>query len=208
MADISIAEMLAGFGITDSGSQQTALAALVAAGVVSARPNRLRIAADKRDRVGAVLSEAFLHHCRNGDCRQQAAGAGDPRGLLVVDQPFCEMCGGSTNRSALERMAKTMKTAGVGRVLVVGGTEAQAREIRENSPDSVEWRFVNTQTSRDARYYRGDRDWADVIVIWASTPLPHKVSHHFEGKGDSRRVAVTRRGVAALADEVRQHMER
>ena len=118
------------------------------------------------------------------------------------------MCGGSTNRSALERMARTLESAGVGRVLVVGGTEAQAREIRENSPNSVEWRFVTTQTSRDARYFRGDRDWADVIVIWASTPLPHKVSRHFEGRGDSRRVSVTRRGVAALADEVRQHLER
>ena len=208
MADVSISEMLSGFGVTDSGARQTALEALVAAGVVSGRPNRTRISADKRERVGSVLSEGFLLHCRNGDCSQQAAGVGDPRGLLLVDQPFCEMCGGSTNRSALERMAQTLKAAGMGRVLVVGGTEAQAREIRQNTPDSVEWRFVTTQTSRDARYYRGDRDWADVIVIWASTPLPHKVSRHFEGKGDSRRISVTRRGVAALADEVKQHLER
>ena len=208
MADVSIAEMLAGFGVSDAGAQQSALEALVAAGVVSSRPNRTRIAADKKERVGEVLSDAFFQHCHNGDCSQQTAGAGDPRALLLVDQPFCEVCHGSANRSALERMAKSMKTAGVNRVLVVGGTEAQAREIRDNSPASVEWRFVTTQTSRDARYYRSDRDWADVIVFWASTPLPHKVSRHFESKGDGRRVSVTRRGVAALADEVRQHLER
>ena len=208
MADISITEMLTGFGVSDAGSQQSALQALVAAGVVSSRPNRTRISADKRARVGEVLAENFLQPCHNGDCRQRVAGAGDPRSLLLVDQPFCEVCHGSANRSALERMAKALKTAGVSRVLVVGGTEAQAREIRDNSPGSVEWRFVTTQTSRDARYFRGDRDWADVIVVWASTPLPHKVSRHFESKGDGRRVSVTRRGVAALADEVRQHLER
>ena len=140
-SDVSIAEMLARFGVTDADAQQSALEALVAAGVVSGRPNRTRIGADKRDRVGAVLAEAFLRHCRNGDCRQQAAVEDGRRALLLVDQPFCEVCGGSTNRSALERMAKAMKTAVISRVLVVGGTEAQAREIRENTPDSVEWRF-------------------------------------------------------------------
>ena len=208
MADVSISEMLAGFGVTDAGAQQSALVALVAAGVVSSRPNRTRIAADKRARVGEVLAESFVKRCHNGDCTQEAAGGDGSRQPLLVEQQFCEICGGSTNRRALERMAKAMKTAGVGRVLVVGGTEKLAREIRENAPNSVDWRFENSLTSRDDRYYRSNIDWADIIVIWSSTPLPHKVSRHFEGVKDGRKITVTRRGIAALADEVRQHLER
>ena len=208
MADISIAEMLAGFGVTDAGAQQSALEALVAAGVVSSRPNRTRIASDKRERVGAVLAETFLQHCHNGDCLQQAAAEAGSRAPLLVAQQSCQLCGGSTNRRALERMGEAMRKAGVGRLLVVGGTKKLEREILDNTPSSVEWRFENSLTSRDDRYYRSNIDWADVIVIWSSTPLPHKVSRHFEGVRDGRKITVTRRGIAALADEVRQRMER
>ena len=80
-------------------------------------------------------------------------------------------------------------------------------EIRESSPGYVEWRFVNTKVARDDRYYRSSRDWAEVTVVWSSTPLPHKVSRHFEDGGGIR-VTVSRRGVAALADGVREHVER
>ena len=37
-----------------------------------------------------------------------------------------------------------------------------------------------------------------IIVIWASTPLKHRVSKHFEGGGD-RVITVGRRGIAAPA---------
>ena len=208
MTDALITAMLSELGITDAAAQQSALDALVAAGVVSGRPNRTRIAEDKRERVGAVLGDAFLRHCRNGDCSRQAASDAGSREALLVEQQFCEVCGGSTNRRALERMAGAMQAAGTSRVLVVGGTKEMEREIRNNTPALVEWRFENGLTSRDDRYYRADMQWAELIVIWSSTPLPHKVSRHFGGKGDSRRMTVTRRGVAALADQLRQRLER
>ena len=208
MTDVLITAMLSELGITSADAQQSAWEALVAAGVVSGRPNRTRIAEDKRERVGAVLGDAFLRHCHNGDCSQRATSSAGSREVLLVDQQFCEVCGGSTNRRALERMAVAMQAAGTSRVLVVGGTEEMEREIRRNTPASVEWRFENGLTSRDDRYYRADMQWAELIVIWSSTPLPHKVSKHFAGKGDGRRVTVTRRGVAALADQLRQRLER
>ena len=208
MTDVLITAMLSELGITSAAAQQSAWEALVAAGVVSGRPNRTRIAEDKRERVGAVLGDAFLRHCHNGDCSQQAASSAGSREVLLVDQQFCEVCGGSTNRRALERMAVAMQAAGTSRVLVVGGTEEMEREIRRNTPAFVEWRFENGLTSRDDRYYRADMQWAELIVIWSSTPLPHKVSRHFGGKGDGRRMTVTRRGVAALADQLRQRLER
>ena len=209
MADVSIAEMLAGFGISDAGSQQSALVALVAAGVVSSRPNRTRIAADKRERVGEVLAEAFFQHCHNGDCRQQAASAVDPRALLLVDQPFCEVCHGVHQPQRPGADGKDAEDGG-------GQPRASGRRYRgagAGDPRQLaELRRVAVRDHPDVPgrpgYYRSDRDWADVIVFWASTPLPHKVSRHFESKGDGRKVSVTRRGVAALADEVRQHLER
>ena len=43
-------------------------------------------------------------------------------------------------------------------------------------------------------------EWEDIIVVWASTPLEHRVSKHFEGRGDDRVITVDRRGIAALAE--------
>ena len=208
MTDVTIPRMLSEFGVTHAEALKAAVEALVEAGVLSSRPNRTRIADGKRERVASVISEAFLRHCHNGDCRQQAAALPGPRRPLLAEQQHCELCGGSANRSALERMARALSERGLSRVLVVGGTEAAEREVRECSPSSVEWRFVNTLVARDDRYHRANRDWAEVIVIWSSTPLPHKVSRHFEHGGGGIRVTVARRGVAAMSDGVREHLER
>ncbi len=207
MADITIARMLTDLGFTHPDAQQSAIEALIKAGVISSKPNRTRIASDKRGRVASALAEAFVRHCNNGDCRQAAAQPG-PRRPLLADRQHCEVCGGSANRSALERLARALQERGLRRVLVVGGTEASERDIRQSSPASVEWRFVNTQVARDDRYHRSNREWAEVMAIWSSTPLPHKVSRHYEYGGDLIRVTVTRRGVAALADGVRERLER
>ena len=39
-------------------------------------------------------------------------------------------------------------------------------------------------------------------MIWASTPLKHRFSKHFEGRGDDRVITVDRRGIAAMAAAV------
>ena len=208
MTDITISRMLSDFGVTHPEAVRSAVEALVEAGVLSSRPNRTRIAADKRERVAAVISDAFLRHCNNGNCRQHSAERAGSRKPLLSDQKHCEVCGGSSNRSALERMAVALGERGLSRVLVVGGTEEAEREIRDSSNGTVDFRFVNTRVARDDRYHRSNRDWAEVVVIWSSTPLPHKVSRHYEHTGGGVRVTVTRRGVAAMADGVREHVER
>ena len=72
MTDVAIPKMLSDFGVTHPEAVRSAVEALVEAGVLSSRPNRTRIAADKRERVAAVISDAFLRHCNNGNCRQQS----------------------------------------------------------------------------------------------------------------------------------------
>lgn len=204
MPDISIAKMLKDFGIAAPGAQRSARQALAEAGIISRRPNRTNIASEKVDRAREVLEGTFLWHCGNGDCRRRAEGA--PR--LLVDQAHCTICGGSKDRSALEGMVSALAAANLTKVLVVGGSEAKGREILQKSPSGVDWRFVDGTKSKDDRYFRPARRWADIIVIWGSTVLDHKVSSHFEGKGDDRVITVNRRSIGALADEVIEHLAR
>ena len=196
--------MFKDFGITAPGAQKSAREALSRAGIISSRPNRTNIASEKVTRAREALESAFLWHCSNGDCRRQAEASPS----LLVDQAHCTICGGSKDRSSLMSMASALADANVSRVLVVGGTEAKTREIREKSPPGVEWRFVDGTRSKDDRYFRHNRRWAEIIVIWGSTVLDHRVSSHFESKGDGRVITVTRRSIGALADAVVEHLNR
>ena len=212
MPDIAIDNMLAGFGIAH-GEFQKARVALFEEGVIRRRPDRANIDANKTDLARTVLAESFLWHCNNGECRQAAREEFDDAGsseadcfLLLVEQSVCEMCGGSPGARSLERMGAALDAAGQSRILVVGGTERKERELRQKSPAGVDWRFVDGKVAREDRYYQPHRDWADIIVIWQSTPLDHRVSAHFDGKGDARVITVRRRGVAALAGEVVRHL--
>ena len=206
MPELSLTQMLKDFGITSPTAQADARNALVEAGAISGRPNRVNISAEKVDPARGALESAFLWHCGNGDCRREASSSPDP--TLLVEQPSCGICGGSGDRKALRRLAEAVGKAGLARILVVGGTETKWREIRANSPAGVEWRFVDGVKSRDDRYFRGDRRWADVTVIWSSTPLDHRVSNHFGRKGGGPVVTVARRGIASLADAVADHLRR
>ena len=212
MPDLAIDNMLADFGIAHSEFQK-ARVALFEEGVIRRRPDRANIADSKTDYARSVLAESFLWHCNNGECRQAAREEFDDAGsseadcfLLLVRQSACEMCGGSPGARSLERMGAALDAAGRSRILVVGGTERKERELRQKSPAGVEWRFVDGKVAREDRYYQPHRDWADIIVIWQSTPLDHRVSAHFDGKGDARVITVRRRGVAALAGEVVRHL--
>ncbi len=205
MNDIPIPQMLREFGIADGASQQLARESLAEWGLMT-RPNRQRIARYKRDDALEALSESFLWHCSNGDCRTAARGAPPGTPPLLVEQPHCSVCGGSRDSSALARMAGALAAARLSRVLVVGGTENKCREIQGKSPGGIEWRFVDGKAARPDRLLRSDREWAEVIVLWASTVLDHRVSAHFPAKGDDRVITVPRRGIAALAEAVTRHV--
>jgi hypothetical protein len=109
-------------------------------------------------------------------------------------------------------MAASCATAGVHRVLIVGGRPPMWNEMeRTLRPSSLELRFVdgtsNLPSGADAMR---DCAWADLLVVWAPTPLPHKVSGLYRAEvcGVARRVVVHRRGIEALAMEVVDHLGR
>ena len=205
-SDISILRMFRDLGISAPASQKAAQDALADAGIISSRPNRVNIAASKVERARQVLQAAFFWRCGGNNCAAKAEAVG--RQTLLVERAHCMICGGSNDRRALEDMASAAAASNVSKVLVVGGTDAKRREIREKSPRGVEWRFVDGKKSKDDRYFRHNRRWAEVIVIWGSTELDHKVSEHFVRKGDARIVTVSRRGIGALAEEVVRHLAR
>ena len=204
MTDIAIAEMLHEFGIADPGSRETARAALIGGGLI-ANAKKVNILAAKSERARALLGESFQWHCNDGDCRS-AAAQGRARPLLV-DKTACSFCGGSKDRAALAGMARAMAKAKKRHILVVGGTDAKERELKEKAPPGIEWRVIEGKTGRPSRYYRDHRAWADLVVIWGSTELNHKVSTHFDGKGDTSVITVRRRGIATLANEVACHLQ-
>ena len=122
--------------------------------------------------------------------------------------PSVASCGGDPSASVLAQAGQALAAAGVRRILIVGGTERKERELRQKSPPDLDWRFIDGKRVQDDRYYQPHRDWAQVIIIWQSTPLDHKVSEHFDGKGDPRVITVRRRGVIAVAQELISHVSR
>lgn len=212
MKDLPISQLLKELGIADGESQRLARQSLAEWGVI--RPDRQRIAAYKRDDALLALSESFRWHCGNGDCRGQARRAipsdspADDRPPLLVEQPACSICQGSPDASALRRMAEALRAAGLSKVLVVGGSQNKRQEILRKSPPGIQWRLLDGTTAKPDRLFRPDREWAEVIVLWGSTELDHRVSDHFPAKGDDRVITAARRGITALADAVTQHLRR
>ena len=209
-SEVSLDRMLEGMGISDPGALQSARQALMDGKVISPKPNRKNIAARKKDRVRELLDGQFRWHCSNGDCVSAAHSHvdSDMSRLLLVERQACQECGGSSNATALKDLDKAMAEAGLSCVLVVGGVGANRREIGRNISHRCEWRFVDGVEVPRPSVYKAHRKWAEVIVIWCSTPLDHKVSGHFDRKGDERVVRVSRRGIAAMAEEVIQHIQR
>ncbi len=203
--DTPIKNVLENMGISNLESQRTAADYLVAQGVISGR-KRVNIDAAKVPRVEEYLREGFVWHCPNGECREEARADGGS--LLAVESSHCPYCGGSNDKRALRHMSEALESHVLSRVLVVGGTEKKRREIQAKSGGlPVAWRFVDGTTAKDDRYYRNDRDWADVIVLWSGTPLDHRVSYHFIDHRDRRIMTARSRGITGVCNAVLRHLQ-
>jgi hypothetical protein len=208
MSDTAIAELLRGEGFVKPASVAAARATLEAASLT--RPGKERMADEKLGRARDTLGLELVRHCSDPAC--VAAVAGDGRQPVETDRAHCSICSGSNNTRALRSMAAACATAGVHRVLIVGGRPPMWTEMeRTLAPSAIELRFVdgtsNLPSGADAMR---DCAWADLLVVWAPTPLPHKVSGLYRPEvcGVARRVVVHRRGIEALAMEVVDHLGR
>ena len=171
------------------------------------RPGKLRIATEKVPRVRDVLTASFLRICGNGECARLGADPRrDGREVMTVSPAACEVCGGSNNRRAALLLARTLKVRRIDRLLIVGGTPTLHTELEQLlSPHGLQLRYVDGAVgSHSARDAAPDLQWAQVVVIWGASPLPHKVSKLYTdpARTSARVVKFARRGIEALCSEV------
>lgn len=207
MSDTLIADFLRSEGFVRPDSAASARDALEAAGLT--RPGKARMADEKLDRARDTIGHAIVRHCADAACTD--AVAEDGRLAVETDKPHCSICSGSNNTRALRRMAASCALAGVRRVLVLGGRPPMWQEMERELAPKLQLRFVDgTSKLPNGSDALRDCAWADLLVIWAPTPLPHKVSGLYRQDvcTVARRVTVHRRGIEALATEVCEHLSR
>lgn len=197
--------MLAGLGFSHPDAARAALAALVEAKLTL--EHKENIAAAKRADCEALLAGRFLRRCHV--C--EAAGEGDDgRRAVPASRPDCEVCGGSANRHAVERAVGAFRRRGLKRLVVVGGSEATHKDfVARWRAAGLEVRVVDGTSHHTAKDARANAAWADVIAVWGSTVLPHKVSKLYtdpEGPDAAKVAANNSRGVASLADRLCDHL--
>lgn len=202
MTDMPIEQMLADIGFEEPASQAVARDILYAAGLT--RPGKQRIATDKRERIIAALAEAVVGVCLDSAC-QAIAGDGP---LLTVAPAACSVCGGGDNRRAAAVLVDRCAAAGLRRVLIIGGTPVLHRELDTLLASALELRYVDGASgTHNERSAAADMAWAEVAAIWASTPLPHKVSNLYTARsGMALTLTVPRRGIAALCCAIAERL--
>ena len=193
MNDLAISELLSSRGFEGEGVER-ALERLYREALT--RPGKTRIATAKIEAVDRILGMAFVRHCRKPACQPPP---GERREPLLVSAAYCEVCAGSDNRRAVERMLTAMQDAGRSKLLVAGGSPGTRDELERLCAGRLSLRFVTEETTPNRRTVAPLLEWADVAAIWTSTEISHKATAVLRGP---KVLKVTRRSIAALAEAV------
>lgn len=144
------------------------------------------------------------------DCMAAPAPSNGMRVVPTDSGVVCDRCHGSVNKREALGLIDAFTEHGLRRLLVVGGGPGTAEELRTLLGEAIQLRIVDGESYRDATQAEAELAWADVVAIWASTILPHKVSKLYTDRRAEYReklVTVPRRGAAAfckvIADKVR-----
>lgn len=169
------------------------------------RPGKTGFSSAKLDRARSALG-VFVRVCDRPECHELLAD--DPRRLIEVPRASCEVCGGSNNAGAMRRMVVACNDAGVRRLVIVGGTPNLWEELRTLvAGELLELRFVDGTQATNERSALQNCAWADLVVVWAPTPLAHRVSNLCSADVCvADRIAVHRRGIEAMASAVASHL--
>jgi hypothetical protein len=204
---VGIDGFLAAEGFVTAESAASARAALEGAGIT--RPGKIGFSSLKLERARGTIEARIARVCTRSQCREQLEA--DGRQVVEVARSACEVCGGSNNQGAMRDMAAACRTADVRRVLVIGGTPRLHGALSAlTDADGPDLRFVSgTEKEPNQRDALIDCAWADLVVVWAPTPLPHKVSGLYAADVCAAdHVEVHRRGIEALAHTVADHLRR
>ena len=204
--DREIAGWLAdlGFGLPQGLARSRA--ALEEAGLT--RPGKERMSDEKLGRASELLAGKFFLHCESKECTAFAAGSGrEP--VLASRRASCERCGGSDNRRAVTDFLEACRRRGVRRVVVVGGSPSVREELQSRLGTALELRLIDGTERRTQDRAKGDLEWADLVLVWGSSELNHKVSLLYTTGSPALRhkvLTVARRGVAALLAGAMAHL--
>jgi hypothetical protein len=202
---IAIDELLRGEGLCGSAARAQARAILERHGLT--RPGKANMAAEKIPAARALLAARALPLCGDPGCAELAAPRAADREVIAAEPSHCAICAGSSQRRAALLLARDLLAAGRPRLLLVGGTPQQHHLLAQALAEGgVELRAVDG-LGRGHRAAEAARQaaWADVVAIWAATPIKHKVSQVYADAAPPRalRVTVARRGVESLCADVR-----
>jgi hypothetical protein len=202
-ADVLIADALADLGFATDEARGRARAVLEAANLTNAR--KRRIAASKLPAVADALRAWLVVACARGSCR--AVAQQSRRELVDAAQPSdCEVCGGAANRTEVDRMVGALSEAGYRHLVVVGGSPSTHEELRALIHTRLALRLVPGTDRRTRLSAKADLDWADIVVVWGGTQLDHKISQLYTAAKLAHVITCPRRGIAALAVTVIQHL--
>ena len=192
-----VRDLLVELGYDHPQAAARAVEVLIAAGLLN--PKRSALAASKLEACRGALALFFVLLCDH--CATRSEDTRDR--LSVADRRRCERCGGSSNRAAVENAAESFRGRGLRRLVVVGGSPSAHEELRRLWP--LDLRVVDGTERHMGWQARANLDWADLVVVWASTELNHATSGHYTSvRGELRRkvVVAPRRGIEALADAI------
>ncbi|MEW5737743.1 MAG: hypothetical protein AB1938_02395 [Myxococcota bacterium] len=208
-ADVEIDVWLkeAGFALPDVKKQ--ARAALEEAGLT--RPGKSRLSTEKLARAQATLSARFFLHCATPECVSFAKASGkepvrcEPKGT-------CQRCGGSDNQRAARDLLEACRLRGYSKLVIVGGSPSVREELLRLVGAAIELRLVDGTKARPIEQAKADLAWADVVLLWGSTELHHKVSNQYQdsaqGAARKKLVHVPKRGIAQLLSGAVEHLRR
>lgn len=163
-------------------------------------PRKTRISTGKVSQVKSLLASRFVRVCNRGDCKTRAKSLPGRRIItLSSDQSQCEICGGSINLAAVDRMIGTCHSIGWSKLCVVGGSPNTRTELAVLVDDRLELRLIDGTVSRKREQADSDLAWADRVMIWTQTELGHEVSLLYHGP---HVILVAKKGIAELASTV------
>ncbi len=186
------------------GDPALADAVLVEAGLTN--PRKPRISASKLRQADDLLRARFAYVCQRGDCQARARTSVRDRRIVRAAAPeFCEMCAGSANRAAVDRLVEAFAAAGLRCLCVVGGSPTVREELARLVAGRIQLRTVDGTVNRNRAAAGADLAWADRVVIWASTELDHKVSALYSG---ANVLTAAQRGIGPMCDAVASSVRR
>jgi hypothetical protein len=205
IVDVDILAFLHDEGFVGPDAPEAARAVLEAEGLT--RAGKVRMAESKLETARLALTTFLVRACAG--CRARGEADADGRQFVEVAQEACPYCRGSDNRRAVSELVAACRAHKLKHLLIVGGTATLHNHLQDlirQAGGGVQLRFVDgaeaVHTRNEATAHM---QWADLAVIWGSTPLPHKVSQLYTQHPLAHKVktiTVTQRGIAGLCTQV------